>query len=1039
MLIQETKKILEKHLGRQSVHFVDERNGIFRCTKDFEQHPYQVLYVDCSNVWSDSNFGARQLEDYQGKTLLKDYYSDPGALQWNYYYAFISKSEEIHSKEEKKKAIESDELYTRKLVLSPKELDEWLSRIEDLSKPSQSMVEKDLGSIWIQQLQKNKLDAVFLDTSVAAGIKHYMEGKPVVLTSKNGKEDGKKHSHYDSVSFIEYLKLDAYRPHPEIREFNFGRVNLIKGVNGAGKTSLLESIELLLCGKSFRNPDEEVSGYNLQARLKGSKEMLTFTPENLKVYKHRDKIWYNNAEQRFNRLHISFNKYNFYNSDAAFLLSNNPDKADVKKAFEDIALGEDINRIESRLLSFKESFAREYRLYSKSFKDAETERKKEEKLLKDISRKDQDPERFLQELVKEAKASKWIAADHLAGDKFIPGLEKDLTVAKTYIQTILSGIKWSDADTSSSIEELISTYKKAVTALNGISKEVAVLEKLQSQNDNKIEKINEVNDLMKELSPYYRNKQIAQLPGLSVKIQLLKSELVTLRRAKKIYTEIDKEDFNDLPATTKLNELLTALKNQVKKKEGLIRKLAEQQKKLTSGFNQLEKVIAEIKGKGKEYLHLNPDADECPLCHSSFEHTQLVRLIERSKKNIASSRVLDDLQVSLRSEKKTLDELNLKIENLDKLLQLSTMLFGQNESGKAISVIWKNIAKLIGDIQYKEEENKKLTELADYFNKTGLDENSFSDLSDELTSHGFKVKDAEDFGKKELKVKNDLSELKKKAGDINDSHKKLEIKRAYLASASGLLKKNLTDLPERFRKLQSAAETILLLKKLIEFKDTERLSSLSIKIEKIQQVLLQYKEVRKQKQGYDLRLKSTNERIKEMNQKEKANKALADLAQNAYTAIDDILITNGKSDYLQKFIERNKAEIVEIFKMIHSPKEFDNLTFSITGNVSLRRKHTNRNAPLTQISTGQRSALSLSVFSALNRKLKNGPNILLFDDPVMNVDDLNVLSYFDYLREVAINGNRQVFFATANDNVAFLFSQKFKFLGSEFVTIDLTR
>lgn len=125
--------------------------------------------------------------------------------------------------------------------------------------------------------------------------------------------------------------------------------------------------------------------------------------------------------------------------------------------------------------------------------------------------------------------------------------------------------------------------------------------------------------------------------------------------------------------------------------------------------------------------------------------------------------------------------------------------------------------------------------------------------------------------------------------------------------------------------------------------------------------------------------------------------------------------------------------------MIHSPKEFDDLNFGAKGKLSLRRKHAGKNAPLTQISTGQRSALSLSIFSALNRKLKNGPDVLIFDDPVINVDDLNILSYLDYLREVALNGNRQIFFATANDNLAFLFTQKFKFLDKDFVTIELTR
>lgn len=71
--------------------------------------------------------------------------------------------------------------------------------------------------------------------------------------------------------------------------------------------------------------------------------------------------------------------------------------------------------------------------------------------------------------------------------------------------------------------------------------------------------------------------------------------------------------------------------------------------------------------------------------------------------------------------------------------------------------------------------------------------------------------------------------------------------------------------------------------------------------------------------------------------------------------------------------------------------------------------------------------------------MRNGPPYLIFDDPISFIDDLNVLSFFDYLRETAINTEKQVFFATSNENLAFLFVQKFKFLGSDFKVYKLTR
>jgi hypothetical protein len=108
--------------------------------------------------------------------------------------------------------------------------------------------------------------------------------------------------------------------------------------------------------------------------------------------------------------------------------------------------------------------------------------------------------------------------------------------------------------------------------------------------------------------------------------------------------------------------------------------------------------------------------------------------------------------------------------------------------------------------------------------------------------------------------------------------------------------------------------------------------------------------------------------------------------------------------------------------------------------IFLKRRIENVEVPINKISTGQRSALALSIFLALNKKLKNGPNLILFDDPVTYTDDLNILSFLDYLREIVINENRQVVFATASQKLAGLFEKKFAFLGeSEYKSFEFER
>lgn len=58
---------------------------------------------------------------------------------------------------------------------------------------------------------------------------------------------------------------------------------------------------------------------------------------------------------------------------------------------------------------------------------------------------------------------------------------------------------------------------------------------------------------------------------------------------------------------------------------------------------------------------------------------------------------------------------------------------------------------------------------------------------------------------------------------------------------------------------------------------------------------------------------------------------------------------------------------------------------------------------------------------------------------IAHIDYLNSLSFLDYLRDVAVAGRRQIFFATANAKIASLFERKCDFLGDDFKKIVLTR
>ena len=80
--------------------------------------------------------------------------------------------------------------------------------------------------------------------------------------------------------------------------------------------------------------------------------------------------------------------------------------------------------------------------------------------------------------------------------------------------------------------------------------------------------------------------------------------------------------------------------------------------------------------------------------------------------------------------------------------------------------------------------------------------------------------------------------------------------------------------------------------------------------------------------------------------------------------------------------------------------------------------------PIQDMSTGQKLAVVLAVLIEMHLSLKSVPHFLLIDEPVANVDDLNILSMLDLFRELVVTQDCQLFVTTANQNVARLFRRK---------------
>lgn len=218
----------------------------------------------------------------------------------------------------------------------------------------------------------------------------------------------------------------------------------------------------------------------------------------------------------------------------------------------------------------------------------------------------------------------------------------------------------------------------------------------------------------------------------------------------------------------------------------------------------------------------------------------------------------------------------------------------------------------------------------------------------------------------------------------------------------------------------------------IELKVDEPVSEIDLRLSVLQKNLASLKT--EQQNQYEL---NQAEKNKQQSQAflDKNDKKF-DRIKKGFEALQSLRQSDG-TEQVDSFFESNLKEVVDIFKTIHAPREFKSLVFQDKQLFLI--KENDKKHKVNEISTGQRAALALSIFISLNRQLKNGPNLMIFDDPVSHIDYLNALSFLDFLRFFILKEDRQIFFATANTRLASLFEKKFEFLESDFQKWELRR
>jgi exonuclease SbcC len=1017
--------------------------AVLRARTSYQGKPYGLIYFDCTQRVLESTF---DLAQYQRTLLAEDYYTASGSLQWNFYLYLICEADAYRGLLANKRieAIEADKVFARKFVRTP---DDLISEVDQattsLEGRQSTSLRGDLAIRWMDKLKAGKLDGVFLkEEGYQAVVDAFMAGTPRIQVEEDVLESSENNGL--DIAFVKSLTFKQKYRHFKPQVFEFGSVNLIQGPNGTGKTSLLEGIEACICGANFRNMDKQDGAGLIEILFRDQSKAQLYDPSNTSLFRKRDHFWYKNYYMRGNHLCIGFNRFNFYDTDSgARLVGEDASDRSLRDAFTGLLIGETANMIQERAERFFQMFQSEKSTYERLIAEVSSRISQSQ----DEFRRAGSPE-FDQTPLREAFVSDYQKC-RLRAD--IPDishenlnlLANDLDQVSLRLESCLSEVYWVHELTWERLKQEKENLGKAQNEFNALERGAGELRNSLQEAISQLQPVNHRAGFFRRLEPYVEDPEGRELFGLQKRTTDSEQAVKRLADAWAFVATMDLLPY--VSSEQSLSASQAALSEQIQQTEARKQEVEQRIQTILNAAQTAKRVVAEIRSKAMELLQLQPDRDECPVCRAHYDIGELGRRLSEEQEAQGPNSLIELLN-SRSDLESDLSKLRLQHDDFGRMAYVLSLMSHPSES-IAVQEAVRVLKGISARIRESEEMVASLSALKRRLEARQLVESELDLILESLRMAGvpFDLRYPERFQEIKNVFEEQIRVLQQRGLDLekqladNDRARKQILSLALPDSEDTVTSS--TFLNARCAQIERAYSLAL---------ETEAKVVLD-RPESIDQIILLVKSLKLSCQNLAQSVKPAADelRIGELQRRIEADTAelgkLAKqqvLAEQASAVLNEILTIESKGRYLEEVFKAHRSDILRIFSSIHAPKEFKDMSFEHEGELEIRLVNANDDTRrrLSEISTGQRSAFALSIFLALNGLLKAGPPLILLDDPIAHVDDLNTLSFMDYLRRLAIDHKRQVFFATANPKLANLFRKKFDFLGdTEFRNIQLSR
>lgn len=983
------------------------------------------------------------LSVYLDEVLGQSYFSETAAadLRWNNYLYFVVGNDEAQdpSFNTIKKILEADRNYARKYVILEDDFDQVLDELDAIAVVKDAPQTTDVLQAWSKKLEFNGLNDVLDDSRTISDIVREISTGSAKNTTRTKKESGAQESRQLVLGRLESICLEKFRPYPKQTKFEkLGKANLIFGANGAGKTSFMEALEFLFCGANRRSnvsPDASVSG-----RLQSGLAVTTSTAQPMSDFKTRQRLWYGSDDtSRNNNLPNQFSRFNFLNTDAAAELSLLKDiaKTGQKNSSEtlaDLLSGHEATEVWKRIQSLQKSVISEVR---------------DVRLARDVAKTEKDANaqklRLLEDMPGQAAAlfSIFVKSLHGIAWKSIPldaqsvsaGFDERLVELGSRL-TVVRQLGWMEKNiTEKLISEKIAVFS---TAISTMKKEVSEIRMCKRTADALAEK---------QSSAIARRKALTAIPSDVVEdlVQLTKSlnesqdELsLNAKTFSALFVYTPPQGWQNKYGNQSVKDAHEQCEALAKKTEEELLSQEKRLKDLISANTQMQNAISQVQDWARKVIDHRHSDKNCPVCNTEFQPGELLRKM--------SAQVSAPSELALTNLKQEINRLNRELlDTIDVKKWLSSLFkFCETIPGGTTLTILEGQARAVKVgarchylLGLREQSQKRLEEYA----RTGLVLQEVIKLCLPLDESKPSDSEALDIEAAKLHVDAHLQQLENTKLQIS---KKMALHTEEVNRLLAILsldnQQSLSIAEEiaetRFEQLQRAAEACNELHFHLALDSTTNLNELCGLIETSVLNTKRLLSTKEQATKADTEKNAINRKIDDLGiQIMKYDETIARL-EKAAAAIKDIVENHSLDSATATVIEATHTVADNIFSRIHTPAEY---RVNATPEKPLTRRNNDVAVQLNEVSTGQRAAYALSMFLAMNAQVKDGPKVMLLDDPISHIDDLNALSFLDYLRNIVLKSDRQLFFATADEKIAGLFVHKFGFLGDDFQIIELNR